>query len=458
LNFSTSRCPGPSRRDFLHVGGVGAFGLTLPTLLQGSQIPVITGTKASFGRAKACLVLFLSGGPPQHETWDPKPDAPAEVRGVFKPVATSVPGFQVGELMPKLARQAHRWCAIRSVSTGDHSHASSVYWAFTGQPHSPRNTESVKPGAPNDWPHFGSSVRKLLGDRGSLPAFLTLPEHLMGNDFAVPQGQFGGYLGRGADPWLLTCDPAATPFRLPALEPPGEVSAERVTGRADLLERLDRSKLDGGSVGLHRTKAFELMRTPAARKAFDLEQEPMAVRDRYGRHKFGQSVLLARRLIEAGVRLVQVNWPREPGDMQTNNPLWDTHSNNNPRLKDALMPPMDQTVSAVIDDLADRGLLDETLVVWMGEFGRTPRFNSTGGRDHWGGVYSVAFAGAGVRGGQAIGASDRLGASAKESLVLPQDLLATVYHALGLEPSREIHDVLGRPQAITQGEVIRGVF
>jgi hypothetical protein len=443
----------------LHVGALGAFGLALPGLLRANpEQKRGSDTNAGFGRARACIVVFLSGGPPQQETWDPKPDAPAEVRGIFKPIATSVPGFQVCELMPRLAKQAHRWCAIRSVSTQDHSHASSIYWTFTGRPHAPRNTESVKPGPPNDSPHFGSCVRRLLGDRGPLPAFLTLPEQLIGNDFAVPQGQFAGYLGRNADPWLLTCDPAATPFRLPALEPPADVSALRVAGRADLLEQLDRSKLDAGTVELHRTKAFELMRTPAARKAFDLEQEPLAIRERYGKHKFGQSLLLGRRLIEAGVRLVQVNWPREPGDMQTNNPLWDTHSNNNPRLKDALMPPMDQAVSALIDDLAGRGLLDETLVVWMGEFGRTPKFNSNGGRDHWGGVYSVAFAGAGVRGGQYIGASDRLGANPKESPVTPQDLLATVYHALGLEASREIQDVLGRPQAITQGDVVRGLF
>jgi len=450
-------CPGPSRRQALQVGSLGVLGLTLPALWR-SQRAAAAGRRAG-GRARACLVLLLSGGPSQHDTWDPKPDAPAEVRGPFKPVSSSVPGLRVSELMPRVARLAHHCCVLRAVATDDHSHASSLYYMLTGHPHQPTNTEAARPGPPNDRPHFASALRQ-LHERGrqshGLPAFVTLPEIMSGNDFVVPAGQFAGALGHRADPWVLACDPSAADFRVPALGLPEEVSPSRLDGRRSLLASLDH--LRAPDFDAQAAKALDLVSSAAARRAFELDREPLKVRERYGRHKLGQSVLLARRLLEAGVPLVQVNWPREPGDRQTNNPLWDTHSNHNARMKDVLMPQMDQSYSALLEDLDARGLLAETLVVWMAEFGRTPRFNGSGGRDHWGGVFSVALAGGGVRGGTVHGASDRIGAYPREGRVRPQELTATIAHALGYQPSAEVHDVEGRPQPLSRGEVIRGVF
>jgi hypothetical protein len=456
-------CPGPTRRHVLQVGALGALGLTLPALWRGQAAPPADRATA---RARRCLIFFLCGGPSQHDTWDPKPDAPAEVRSLFRPIATSVPGLSVGGLMPRVARLAHHCCVLRSITTGDHSHASSVYQVFTGHVHQPANTETVRVGAPNDRPHFASALRQLYerGRPGGLPAFVTLPEIMSGNDFAVPNGQFAGVLGRRCDPWVVACDPSAPRLAAPALGLPEDVSPGRLTDRRSLLEKLDRAAaaLDGaGAPAEHRdhaVRAFDLLRSAAAGRAFDLDREPAAVRDRYGRHKVGQSLLLARRLLEAGVPLVQVNWPREPYDRQTNNPLWDTHSNHNARMKDVLMPQMDQVFSALLEDLADRGLLGETLVVWLGEFGRTPRFNGAGGRDHWGGCFSVALAGGGVCGGTVLGASDRIGAYPKDDPIAPRDVCATVCRALGFDPSAEVRDVEGRPHPLSRGKVLRGVL
>jgi hypothetical protein len=420
------------------------------------------GKERTSGRARRCLVFYLCGGPSQHDTWDPKPDAPAEVRGPFKPIASSVPGFSVGELMPRVARLAHHCCVLRAVSTGDHSHASSIYYMLTGYPHQPANTESVKAGAPNDRPHFGSALRQLRerGQRaGSLPAFVTLPEIMSGNDFAVPAGQFAGLLGRRADPWLLAGDPSSATFQVPGLALPDDVPTARLAERRSLLTRVEKLASEGSpAFDLYSARAFDLLRSTSVGRAFELDREPMAVRERYGRTKVGQSVLLARRLLEAGVALVQVNWPREPNDRQNNNPLWDTHSNHNARMKDVLMPQMDQTFSGLLEDLAGRGMLDETLVVYLSEFGRTPRFNASGGRDHWGGVFSVALAGGGVRGGTVLGSSDSIGAHPRDGLVRPQDLTATICHALGYDPATEVYDIEGRPHPLSRGEVIRGVF
>ncbi len=275
-------------------------------------------------------------------------------------------------------------------------------------------------------------------------------------------GQDGGFLGRGADPWVLGGDPSLPDYQVQDLVPPGGMAGERVLERLSLLEQLDRRiaaaqrNSAAGQFDVWRQQALDLMASPAARRAFDLNQESPATRDRYGRNKFGQSVLLARRLIEAGVALVQLNWPRIEGAL--NNGHWDTHSKNAEALKTVLMPRMDQAYSALLDDLAGRGLLDETLVVWMGEFGRTPKINAAGGRDHWGSVFSVALAGGGVRGGQVYGSSDRLGAEPKSGRVEPADLTATIYHCLGLPPGTEIRNTSGRPLPISRGEVIRQVL
>jgi hypothetical protein len=446
----------------LEIGALGALGLTLPGFW-GAQAHA---ADSAGRRAKRCLIFFLCGGPAQHDTWDPKPEAPEEVRGPFGAIRSSVPGLAVGALMPRVARLAHHCCVLRSVTTGDHSHASSLYQVLTGYPHQPANTESVRAGAPNDRPHFASALRQLLerGNAGGIPAFITLPEIMSGNDFAVPNGQFAGVLGHRCDPWVLSCDPAAPRVVTPALSLPDDVSPQRLGDRRSLLEGLDRSAeifsqcRVPGEYREHAARAFDLLRSTAAGRAFELEREPAALRDRYGRHKMGQSVLLARRLLEAGVPLVQVNWPREPNDRQTNNPLWDTHSNHNARMKDVLMPQMDQVFSALLEDLAERGLLGETLVVWLGEFGRTPRFNGAGGRDHWGGCFSLALAGGGVRGGAVLGASDRIGAYPQENPIAPREVSATICQALGFDPATEVQDVEGRPHPLSRGEALRGAL
>jgi hypothetical protein len=455
-------CDGVTRREWLRAGSLGLFGLSLPALLHARQTAPSTRARSS-STAKSCILLYLSGGPPQHETWDPKPHAPAEIRGEFKPIATSVPGLTVGELMPRVARLAGKYCVLRAVSTNDNAHSSSGHWMLTGYPYPRPNTECNQP-TPNDWPCLGAVVGRLRRGAGTLPAAIMLPEQMISNANIVAIGQNAGFLGRLADPWLLTCDPSDPDFQIPELGLPVEVPPLRLDGRRSLLHQVNRH-LDAvdqrGVVGRYDSQsqqAFDLLRSARARRAFQLEQEPLALRQRYGLHKFGQSVLLARRLVEAGVALVQVNWPREKGDMKADNPCWDTHSKNSIRLKTALMPPMDQAYSALLEDLSQRGLLDETLVVWMGEFGRTPKINPAGGRDHWGHVFSVALAGGGVRGGQVLGASDSMGGHPKDGRVQPQDLTATIFHSLGYPPETAIHDPLGRPVPISRGEVIRQVF
>jgi hypothetical protein len=456
-------CDGLTRREWLRLGGLGAFGLALPELLRARSAQGATQhAERAFGKAKSCIVLFLLGGPPQHETWDPKPDAPTGIRGDLRPISSAVPGMQVGELMPQVARLTDKCCVLRAMSTNDNAHSSSGYWMLTGYPHQPMNSENSKLGAPNDWPSFGAIIKYARPGDG-LPAAVTLPEHIWNTGNIPWPGQDAGFLGRKADPWLLTCDPSATGFHVPDLHLPGEVPPLRLAGRRSLLTQVNRH-LDqtaaSASFARYHTysqQAFDLLRSPKARQAFDLDREPPVVRDRYGRCRFGQSVLLARRLVEAGVALVQVNWTRAANDSDLN-PVWDTHTNNAERLKTALMPPMDQAYSALLDDLGQRGLLEETLVIWMAEFGRSPKINPAGGRDHWGHVFSVALAGGGVRGGQVYGASDRIGAQPKEGRVQPQDLTATLFHCLGLRPDSEIHDALGRPVPISRGEVIRQIF
>jgi hypothetical protein len=463
LDRGSRLCDGWTRREWLRAGGLGLVGLSLPDLLRSRLTAAApAGLERAFGKARACIVLFLLGGPPQHETWDPKPDAPVEIRGDLKPIASAVPGLQVGELMPRVARLAGRCCVLRAVSTRDNAHSSSGYWILTGTPHQPTNSENSKPGAPNDWPCLGAVVKHLRPGNGNLPAAVTLPEHIWNTGNIAWPGQNAGFLGRKADPWLLMCDPSAPNFQVPDLGLPADVPPLRLHGRRSLLRQVNRhlDALDRGAVArfdAQAQQAFELLRSARARQAFDLDREPPAVRDRYGRSRFGQSVLLARRLVEAGVSLVQVNWTRTATDNDVN-PVWDTHTKNAERLKTALMPPMDQAYSALLEDLAERGLLDETLVVWTGEFGRSPKINAGGGRDHWGYVFSVALAGGGVRGGQVYGSSDRTGGQPNDGLVTPQDLTATLFHCLGLRPDTEIHDALGRPVPISRGEVIRAIL
>jgi Protein of unknown function (DUF1501) len=454
-------CDGLTRRDVLQAGGLGFLGLSLPELLRSQAA---AGTTRRGARAKSCILLFLMGGPPQHSTWDPKPDAPAEIRGSFKPIATAVPGLQIGELMPRLARQADKLAILRAVSTDDNAHSSSGYYMMTGYPHQPTNFENANPGPPNNWPTLGAYVQSLRKSAGiGLPAAVRLPNRIFNTDGSVWPGQDAGLLGRAADPWLLRCEPASPNYRIPEFSLSAEVPLGRLEDRHDLLSRVNQ-RFDaaerGGGAGQFDAKtqqAFDLLRSDRSRRAFDLDREPEAVRDRYGRSQFGQSVLLARRLVEAGVSLVQVNWYRGPNE-PSDNPCWDSHANEGDRLKTVLLPPTDQAFSALLDDLSSRGMLDETLIVCLSEFGRTPKMNGRAGRDHWGHVFSVALAGGGIRGGQVHGASDKIGGHPKEGRVPPQDLLATVFHCLGYQPDTEVHDTLGRPLPLSRGQVIHQIL
>jgi hypothetical protein len=457
-------CDGLTRREWLRAGSLGLFGVSLPELLRSGPAAAKMGQPSGpgAGKAKACIVLFLMGGPTQHSTWDPKPDAPAEIRGEFKPIATTTPGLMVSELMPLTARMTDKICVLRAMASNDNAHSSSGYYMMTGQPHQPMNFENANPGAPNDYPNLGGVVRRLKRENSGLPAAMTIPHRIFNTNGSVWPGQDAGFLGRNVDPWLFTCQPAASNFRIPefTLE---ENSATRLETRQSLLhqvnQRLDAVERSGtlSHFDKQTQQAFDLLRSPRSRLAFRLDKEPETVRDRYGRSQFGQSVLLARRLVEAGVTLVQVNWFRGP-DEPEDNPCWDSHTKESERLKTVLAPPMDQAYSGLLEDLSLRGLLDETLVVCMGEFGRSPKINAAGGRDHWGYVYSLALAGAGVRGGQVYGASDKTGGRPKDGRVQPQDLTATIFHCLGFRPETEIHDTLGRPLPISRGEVIRQIF
>ncbi|HWB09238.1 MAG TPA: DUF1501 domain-containing protein [Pirellulales bacterium] len=470
LGSGARLCDGIRRREILRAGSLGflgfgsGLGLTLPDLFRGREARANSAPSSDGnGRAKSCIILFLMGGPPQHSTWDPKPEAPAEVRGEFEPIPTVVPGMDICGLMPLTAKVADKVCVLRAVSSGDNAHSSSGYYMLTGQPHQPLNVENANPGAPNDYPSLGTIVRHLRGDSPGLPGAVTLPMRIANTDGSVWPGQDAGFLGRAADPWLLKLDPSVGTPRVDEFNLPPEIPPVRLAARRSLLEQVNQrlAQVDAaGSMqqfGRHEERALNLLSSSSARNAFDLERERSEVRDRYGRTPFGQSVLLARRLVEAGVSLVQVNWYRGP-DEPSANPVWDTHRDEAARLKTVLMPPMDQAYSALLEDLSLRGMLNETLVVQMGEFGRSPKIDAAGGRGHWGYVYSAALAGGGVRGGQVIGASDSMGGQPKDRRVSPADLAATIFHGIGYSPDTLYHDRFARPLPISRGEVIQGVF
>ena len=439
-----------SRRELIRVGGLGALGLGLPALRAGRA-----ATLAGRPRANSCLIIFLSGGPPQHETFDPKPAAPIEIRGPFLPIATSVPGLQFSELLPLSAARADRMCVIRSMTTGIHSHSTSGAFMLTG--HEPTSVaESVPPSA-QDWPSLAGAVGALrAAERSPLDAVI-LPEPIFNNPAIPWPGQNGGFMGAAWHPHILRCDPSQERIEIEGLTAAAGVTELRLDDRHALLGQVDRLLHRGlrspaiAEMNRFQQEAFDLLHAGATREALEIEREPAASRDRYGRGKFGQSVLLGRRLIEAGVRLVQVNWPREPGDTAAGNPLWDTHQDNAGRLKNVLCPQFDTAYSALLDDLEVRGLLDETLVVVMGDFGRTPTINSAGGRDHWGSVFSVALAGAGVPGGGVIGSSDDRGGMPADRPVRPPDLAATIFQLLGISPDHEFRDPFDRPLSVVSG-------
>lgn len=459
--------PDVPRRDCLRLGSLALGNLAVGGMMSSS--PVLAGASSSsvstfqgsFGRAKSVILFWLNGGPAQHETWDPKPQAPLEVRGPFQSIATRTPGLNIGELMPLTAQLTDKIAVLRAMVTDDNSHSSSGYAMLTGIPHIPLNAESVTAKAPNLAPCADSIIRKLRPVRNGLPASVVLPEHVW-NDGNFPwPGQDSGFLGHKYDPWLIHCDPNATEFKVPDLAFPTEISSGRFDARRELLEAVN--KYRDGAITSAQVREFSedsrqaigLLTASAGRKAFDLSQESAATRDRYGRSRYAQSVLLARRLVEAGVSVVRINWTRIKD--KPNQGGWDTHSAHAQASKDLLMPMMDQAYSALIEDLSERGLLEETLVVWTGEFGRTPRFNSNGGRDHWGKVFSLALAGGGIQGGVVHGESDKHAAFPVSGRVEPHDYTATLFHCLGYPPETEIQDTTGRPFPISRGEVIREI-
>ena len=447
---------GPNRREILRIGGLSLLGLSLPNLIAARETaPLgVPPTDKTFGRAKNVIFLYLAGGPPQHETFDPKPDAPLEIRGPFKPISTNVPGIHFCELLPRIAGIADKLAIVRSMATDDNTHSSSGHWVLTGHKYVGPNARTIQP---SDWPYFGSIIKRYKPS-DVLPPLSTvwIPHMMRLNENVTPAGQSGGVMGSQWNPDRFVGDPSQPDYEVDGLRmldiPPSQLEQRR-----KLLAEVQRRFGDnnrGPDVRLYdkfQQQAFQLLTSGKAREAFAVDREPPAVRDRYGRNRWGQCVLLARRLVEAGVRLVHVQWPREPGDNAVDNPLWDTHAQNADRLEDVLCPQFDVGFSALIQDLDQRGLLDETLVVAIGEFGRTPKINAKGGRDHWGPVFSCALAGAGISGGQVFGASDKQGGHPVEDRVEPGDLTATIFHLLGLDYQSSFQDIEGREHRLTQG-------
>jgi hypothetical protein len=399
------------------------------------------------------------GGPSQHETFDLKPSAPSGIRGEFRPVATNVPGTHICEYLPLLAGMADQYAILRSLTHTGTNHGTSAYHMLTGQVHPSPGT--LRHPTPNDLPHIGCAVSRFGRKVTDVPAYVALPSVLHDGDGGEVPGQGPGFLGLRYAPFQVHGDPTRPDFSLRTLTLPADVGADRLLGRMNLQSALARqgqriARLSAvHSMEQYYDRAFRLLQSAAVRRAFNLASEPIAVRDRYGWHHFGQSCLLARRLVEAGVSLVTVYWNAPHiDDLQH----WDTHKDSFNRLKLHLLPHFDRGMTALLADLKGRGMLDETLVVWMGEFGRTPRLNGAAGRDHWGFCQSALLAGGGVRGGQVFGSSDASGAYAAEFPVRPDDLAATVFHCLGIRLDQEMRDALGRPLPLCTGQPVLGLL
>jgi hypothetical protein len=406
-----------------------------------------------FGQAKSLLFISLFGGPSHQDIWDMKPNAPSEIRGEFKPIKTNVSGIEITEQLPKLARMADRYALIRSVTHNDYGHGSAMYANFTGWPHPLPNTNPIPD--TNDYPAYGSIISAVHPTGGPVPPFVCVggAQIVCGNQ--IP-GQRAGFLGTSYEPFVIDKDPNSKTFGVPELALSGNMTTLRLDRRRSLLSSVEREARlaergsAAGGMDIIQQKAFELLGSRKVREALDLSREKTELRDRYGRNTFGQSLILARRLIEAGVPCTTVNWSRGGS--------WDTHGGNFTALKNTLLPPFDQTFSTLLQDLTDRGLLENTLVVCTGEFGRTPQVNANGGRDHWAGVYTVVLAGGGIQGGRVHGSSDPQAGYPATDAVGPWDIAATAYHCMGVPLETEVRDRFNRPLKITRGEPIRSVL
>jgi hypothetical protein len=440
-----------SRRRLLQLGGLGLMGLSLPRLLRANARARASGVRP---RADACIIIFLNGGPSHLDMWDMKPRAPEGIRGEFKPIDTSLPGLQFCEHLPRLARLAHHCTLLRSLHHGvNNAHAAAVYTALTGH-----DRGEIGGGArPTDNPSPGSVLAMLRPPERKILPHVTLPYITKEGAGGPPQpGFFGGLLGRAYDPLFVLRDPNAADFAVPELTLMAGVSQQRLVARRSLLAEVDRHFV-GGSGGAARDaldsfqqRALDLLTSEATQRAFRLSDEPDKLRDSYGRNIYGQSVLLARRMVEAGTRLVTISWAPDA------NATWDTHGGNFSKLKDNLLPKFDAAASSLLSDLHERGMLERTLVAVLGDFGRTPKINNNnGGRDHWNFCYSLLFAGGGFKSGLVYGASDKIGAFPARNPITPGEYVATIYHALGVDSSQMIYDQLARPHRIVpKGDLV----
>ncbi len=476
-----------SRRSAVQAGALGLLGLGMNHLepLRALAKPTATA-KGPNGKARAVIYIFLSGGLAQHDSFDMKPEAPDTVRGDFKPIDTAVPGLQVCEHLPLLAARSDKWSIVRSLAHKQPEHSAGHLLMLTGRSILPAGFNTSKP-MPTDWPSLAAVAGAVMTPRNNnLPPAVVLPETLIHRTGRVIPGQFAGEMGSHRDPMFLElCRFNSTAygayptyafnhqqldgtvkledfkFQAPNLSLPAELPAQRFDGRLELLESISRQRADLDRLASqepfdrHRQRAISLLADPKTQQAFDVAHVDGRTLDRYGRHTFGWSLLIARQLVEAGVNLVQVNLG--------NNETWDTHGNAFPHLKNFLFPPTDQAVSALLDDLDERGLLESTMVVMAGEMGRTPRlstlgkFYQTAGRDHWG-TQSVFFAGGGVQGGRVVGATDKIGAYPVADDQTPENLGATIYHGLGLPRETAWNDPSGRPHFVYHAEPIAGLF
>jgi hypothetical protein len=454
---------------------LSALGLTLPQILAGRSSAAAPSSGAAAparkGKAQACILLYMLGGPPQQETFDLKPNAPGSAKSLFQPIATNVPGIEICELLPDLARQADRLAILRSVYHGGNAlfHGAGVHYSLTGWPNVPREGEPFLDR--RDYPAIGAVVNQLRSTPHGLPAAVQLPMWITqdgpGREWA---GQHAGFLGRKYDPLVMdyghlklnvdfNAAPAAGAASLPGTLPAGfvlrdDVGRDRLARRLELQQNLGRPQI-GDGVPLvrdwtkHQTQALDVLGAASTWNAFAVDNEPASLRARYGDDRLGRSCLVARRLVEAGVTLVTVIFGG-----------WDTHTHHLEHTRDRLLPPLNRAFGALLDDLAERGLLDTTLIAWMGEFGRTPTINANAppGRDHWARVYSTVLAGGGVQGGQVYGKSDNLAGDPKDNPVHVSDFVATIYHALGYDADTQVVDPLDRPHHIVAGRPLLNLF